>query len=786
MIKISSLDLHFVEKTQNSFSESEKRRLRTVKRRKVYAIRPLKQTKACWHDDLFIIHRQAYYLVIAHTDTSVRNINNRKRFHKSTSKAMISQFLLLLQLQSILWVTALPSSSLEDVPIALPGCKDHCGDVKIPYPFGIGANCSPDAEYEIICNTSSHPPKPFLHKFNLEVIDISRAASDQMLKVRIPAISMCGSEGADGVSTTTPVKSVDFGGSPYRFSKTSNVLMVENCGGSVVLKNRSGAILTGCASYCDNSIAVANMNITSCYGIGCCQASVSRYIDRLEGLDFYEIAVDHITSTSSSTCTLTAALIDRDYELNNSAGRLSHFLSFPTVLEWSATYLPAIYYTRDYANFSCFNGIVNFCFCNFPYEGNPYLPDGCQVVRECQKCSRHCAFNDTGSYYYCEKKPFLKRPSVLGFGIAMGLVLLVLGCYLLYRLVKRRMEIKRRAKFFKRNGGLLLQQQISSGDGVVEKTKVFSITELENATDNFNENRILGQGGQGTVYKGMLMDGRIVAVKKSKKVDESQLEQFINEMVILSQINHRNVVKLLGCCLETEVPLLVYEFIPNGTLYQHIHDPNEDFHVTWKMRLQIAEESAGALAYLHSSSSAPIYHRDIKSSNILLDDKYRAKVSDFGTSRAITIEQTHVTTCVQGTYGYLDPEYFQSNQFTDKSDVYSFGVVLVELITGKKPICPTESGGWISLATEFLSRMENCALFDILDTRVSEEGKEEEFIVVADLARQCLNMNGKQRPTMKEVVMLLEEIRSAYVPNSKEPNCVKSRCEVMEISHIHG
>ena len=145
---------------------------------------------------------------------------------------------------------------------------------------------------------------------------------------------------------------------------------------------------------------------------------------------------------------------------------------------------------------------------------------------------------------------------------------------------------------------------------------------------------------------GMLIYGKIVAIKKSKVIDEGKLEEFINGVVILSQINHRNVVKILGCCLETEVPLLVYEFNPNGTLSQYLHDQNEEFPTTWDMRLRIATEVARTLLYLHSAASTPIYHRDIKTTNILLDNKYRTKVEDFGTSRSIVVDQTHLITVV--------------------------------------------------------------------------------------------------------------------------------------------
>ncbi|CAL8156132.1 unnamed protein product [Prunus armeniaca] len=226
--------------------------------------------------------------------------------------------------------------------------------------------------------------------------------------------------------------------------------------------------------------------------------------------------------------------------------------------------------------------------------------------------------------------------------------------------------------------------------------------------------------------------------------------------------------QIVGYCLETEVPLLVYEFIPNGTLSQYIQGHIEEFPLTWDRRLQIATEIAGALSYLHCAASFPIYHRDVKSANILLDEKYRAKIADFGTSRSISIDQTHLTTRVQGTFGYLDPEYFRSSQFTEKSDVYSFGVVLVELLTGQKPVSAvtgSQEEEYRSLATYFITSMQEDRLFNLVDAQVLEEGSETEIQVVANLARRCLNLNGRDRPTMREVTSELEAVQMSRKPS---------------------
>ncbi|CDY28243.1 BnaA01g06060D [Brassica napus] len=358
-------------------------------------------------------------------------------------------------------------------------------------------------------------------------------------------------------------------------------------------------------------------------------------------------------------------------------------------------------------------------------DGNAYTPDGCKDVDECKITPPICGegegytcVNTQGRFRCVADK---KKAILIGVGAGFGVLALVGGVWWLRKFLINRKITKRKKMFFHRNGGLLLQQELSTSEGRVEKTRIFSSIELEKATENFSENRVLGQGGQGTVYKGMLVDGRTVAVKKSKVIDEDKLQEFINEVVILSQINHRHIVKLLGCCLETEVPMLIYEFIVNGNLFQHIHEESDDYAMIWGMRLRIAVDVAGALSYLHTSASSPIYHRDIKSTNILLDEKYRAKVADFGTSRSITIDQTHWTTVVSGTVGYLDPEYYQSSQYTEKSDVYSFGVVLAELVTGERPVIKIQNTQETrSLAEHFRAAIKEKRLSDIMDARIKK------------------------------------------------------------------
>lgn len=302
----------------------------------------------------------------------------------------------------------------------------------------------------------------------------------------------------------------------------------------------------------------------------------------------------------------------------------------------------------------------------------------------------------------------------------------------------------------------MLFQEMKSQQGV--PFEIFSEEALQHATNRFSEEQVIGHGGHGKVYKGIIKGDMEVAVKRCMTIDEQQKKEFGKEMLILSQINHRNIVKLLGCCLEVEVPMLVYEFIPNGTLFHLIHG-NHSQHISLDTRLRIAYESADALAYLHSCASPPILHGDVKSTNILLAGDLTVKVSDFGASILAPSDESQFVTLVQGTCGYLDPEYMQTCQLTDKSDVYSFGVVLLELLTRKKAFNLQGPEHEKSLSMVFLYAMKENKLEDILDDEIKNNENLEILEEIAELARQCLQMCGINRPSMKEVADKLDRLR---------------------------
>ncbi|XP_056843328.1 wall-associated receptor kinase-like 6 [Raphanus sativus] len=684
----------------------------------------------------------------------------------------------------VLTLQLINGSSLAATPPTRPNgnsstsCIRTCGGISILFPFGIGEkDCYLNNWYEVVCNTTV----PFLSRINIEVVNISLPDINTpygVVHIKGPVTSLgCSSQ---GLEKSPRVLNVTGRGSPY-FLTDENRLVAVGCGSKASLTDIDSEII-GCESSCQDSKRGQQVTNSICDGYRCCQVRIPLQRPQMIGINIEENSnvtrgqgcrVAFLTNKRYSPMNVTEpeqfhskgyALVELGWYFDTSDSRFRSPLGCRNVTRYRS------FDSDDKCNceYYYFSGMsYRNCYCNFGYTGNPYVKHGCIDIDECKGhniCGERTCVNWPGSYSCQSPIPVKpqKASKLQGVLIGIGVLLFVIGILGLYKLVKKRRKIIRNKKFFKRNGGLLLKQQLTTTkDGNVEMSRIFSSKELKKATDNFNMNRVLGQGGQGTVYKGMLVDGQIVAVKRSKLVDEDKMQEFINEVALLSQINHRNIVKLLGCCLETEVPILVYEYIPNGDLFKRLHDVSDDFNMTWEVRLRIAIETVGALSYMHSASSFPIYHRDIKTTNILLDEKYRAKVSDFGTSRSVTVDQTHLTTLVAGTFGYMDPEYFLSSQYTDKSDVYSFGVVLVELITGEKPLSRVRSEEGKGLATHFLETIKGNRVLDIIDTRIKDEIKMDQVMAVAKLAGRCLSRKGRKRPNMREVSIQLERIRSS-------------------------
>ncbi|CAD5190383.1 unnamed protein product [Musa acuminata subsp. malaccensis] len=714
----------------------------------------------------------------------------------STLPPIAFKLLLLTLLQA---TTTAAASAPPSPNVVSPGCNDTCGGVSIPYPFGIGDGCFREG-FEVTCEVvnGSATPRAFLggRERNITIEEIILPQGQARI---LNYISWdCFNSTDYWVAGEEP--SLALGDKPFWVSSTKNRFTTMGCNVLGYLFGGDNYTLgTGCASFCLEGASIAS---GSCSGTGCCQTTIPEKLDNFTTRLAY--FVNLTTYKDYSPCTY-AFIAEQDWFSFNKSDLGNHTFGdkykdgVPLVLDWVAGNQICEEAKRNLSSYACGNsdcidstsppGYI--CNCSTGFQGNPYLQDGCKDIDECSSpnlytCHGTCS-NTAGNYSCsCPKGQSSKDPksepcvrdhgiptsTKIVIGICVGFVSFITCIFCIILAFQRRKLLKEKDKFFQQNGGLRLYEEIRSKQ--IDTVKIYTKEDLEKATDNFNKSRELGQGGHGTVYKGNIDGGREVAIKRSKIVTKDQSEEFVREMIILSQINHKNIVRLLGCCLEVEIPMLVYEFIPNGTLFDFIHG-NDGTLIPLTTRLRIARESAEALTYLHSSASPPIVHGDVKSLNILLDHNYVSKVSDFGASRMVSLDETQFITMVQGTLGYLDPEYLLVRQLTAKSDVYSFGVVIVELITRKKAIYYDGSSQGKALASSFIEAMKDSRLEEILDDQIM--GKENMDVIheIAELAKECLNMNGDERPTMREVTEKLHilggflQVSSTYhAPEERE------------------
>ncbi|CAL4960757.1 unnamed protein product [Urochloa decumbens] len=356
------------------------------------------------------------------------------------------------------------------------------------------------------------------------------------------------------------------------------------------------------------------------------------------------------------------------------------------------------------------------------------------------------------------KKSSMGKGAIIGIAIAGSVLIVGLILVAIYALRQKRIAkeaVERTANPFASWGA----GGTDNGDAPrLKGARYFPFEELKRCTNNFSEINEIGSGGYGKVYKGTLANGQIAAIKRAQQGSMQGAAEFKNEIELLSRVHHKNLVSLVGFCYEQGEQMLVYEYIPYGTLRENLMGKG-GVSLDWKKRLRIAIGSAKGLAYLHELADPPIIHRDIKSTNILLDESLNAKVADFGLSKLVSDTQKgHVSTQVKGTLGYLDPEYYMTQQLSEKSDVYSFGVVLLELITARQPI---EKGKYI--VREIRTAIdqydqEYYGLKGLIDPKIRDSAKLIGFRRFVQLAMECVEESAVDRPTMNDVVKELEII----------------------------
>ncbi|CAL4913326.1 unnamed protein product [Urochloa decumbens] len=564
---------------------------------------------------------------------------------------------------------------------------------------------------------------------------------------------------------------------------------------------------SGCVSYCRRAEVVRDGR---CAGVGCCRVDIPPDLtDNSVGVDDDDaesLAVRRLIY-DFSPCSYGFLVERGSYEFRAADLKMDKKQTMPVWLDWAIRPNGSSPFNcsdamKDTSSFACksqhsrcvdaVNGPGYTCNCSNGYDGNAYIVDGCSDIDECLHPEQYPCYgvcHNTEGAYDCKCKrgshgnplqqacdPNFSRAAKISIGVTCGISFLIaLSIFILMFNEKRKLQA-----FFERNGGPLLAS--------INNIRIYTKQELDHITEKYSN--VLGKGTVGNVYKGTTNDNQTVAVKaisvakkhsnpeivnnepSDPEVDEIRKTEFANEIKIQSQINHKNIVKLLGCCLEVEIPMLVYEFAANGSLYDALHG-TKSRPLSLQARLDIAVDSAEALAYMHLSVTPKIFHGDVKSGNILLDENFMPKVSDFGTSRLLSIERMRTDEYVIADKDYLDPVY-TTGLLHEKSDVYSYRIVLLELITRKTP----RYDGYNSLKKNFTKSYATEEKAQAMyDEEIAFPGNIEFLQMVGKVAVDCLREKIDDRPSMKQVADRLQLVRSEWrQKQGKQGDQVAGRC----------
>ncbi|KAI5057080.1 hypothetical protein GOP47_0027095 [Adiantum capillus-veneris] len=673
-----------------------------------------------------------------------------------------------------------------------------CGNLSIPYPFGMSTECGLSA-YRIVCKrnaTYGDGYLPFLQ------IGTSKTKELQVLEFSTNTLIVNSTHLKAMPSSQFCTPSV-FGDAALELFEGGPFIMSDNNWFVVVGCNSQGT----CTAYTDGNeksiISCTNScynqdDIPFCNSYACC---INPIPPRSWRLDFQGRGIAY--KMFPGLCGFSTVLSPSTYRLPVNERGFFAAGHYGLSLTWALQLLEddqncsTAKGREDYAcsdMAKCIDGdsIHGYtCNCTQGYRGDGYKSGiGCQDIEECEEELDECergplgmCTNTVGSYI-CSCMggggsglrgtcPLITPgtnvllPALLG-GLGGIIFLAVL---LAFFWTSRRAYMKRRERHenFQRIGGNHLDSFL------------FSERDLLKATNGFSSNHVIGEGGFGKVYWGKLSTkhGTVkVAIKraKPKAVEEqvAQMQSFVKEIILLRETVHKNVVRLMGCCVETSVPLLVYEFVEKGTLRDYLKPQGrgaslilqggKGYNSLWAWRIHIAVETAEALSYLHNKSES-IFHLDMKSANILIDKQYNPKVADFGFSCFLNSDATHLTNpLVAGTFGYVDPEYYHSLRITDKCDVYSFGVILLELISswpayGPAAVLAHYFRTIVNMKEEIDKHSKNLPSF--IDCRLESDADVLASINgVAEVACNCVALRGIDRPSMQEVVCQLKQVQS--------------------------